>query len=140
MRKGLSVYRIARTIHFCYGHRLRRYRGKCRHLHGHNGRLEVELASSRLNPLGMVMNFDAIKKQLQTWIDIEMDHKMILHKNDPLVPVLKKWGEPVYLMDNNPTAENIAQEIFRVARKKGLPVSRVTLWETDKSSATYQPA
>ena len=28
------MYKVTREIHFCYGHRLLNYDGKCRHLHG----------------------------------------------------------------------------------------------------------
>ena len=32
------MFSVSRQIDFCYGHRLMGYSGKCRHLHGHNGR------------------------------------------------------------------------------------------------------
>ena len=32
------MFRATKEIHFCFGHRLMNYVGKCRHLHGHNGR------------------------------------------------------------------------------------------------------
>ena len=51
--------------------------------------------------------------------------------------MLRNMGEPVYTLDSNPTAERIAQLIFDVARDQGLPVARVTVWETPTSSATY---
>jgi 6-pyruvoyltetrahydropterin/6-carboxytetrahydropterin synthase len=133
------MFRVVSQIHFCYGHRLMNYEGKCRHPHGHNGRAEVELSAKKLDPRGMVMDFGEIKTHLQSWIDQNLDHQMILRKDDPLVKILKGLGEPFYLLSGNPTAENIAREIFRVARSKGLPVTRVTLWETEKSFATYQP-
>ena len=131
------MFKVTRDILFCYGHRLMGYSGKCRHPHGHNGRAEIEMTCKRVNDLGMVMDFDEIKKHIQTWIDENFDHKMILRKDDPLVATLKKMGEPVYLFEDNPTAENIAKEVFKIAKGKGLPVTRVTVWETDKSSATY---
>ena len=131
------MFRVSREFHFCYGHRLMDYGGKCRHPHGHNGRVEVELAAARLDKRGMVMDFEEIKKHLQSWVDGHLDHQMLLRRDDPLAPLLKKLGEPFYFFDENPTAENIAKEIFGVARKKGLPVTRVTLWETEKSFATY---
>lgn len=133
------MYSVVREIHFCYGHRLMGYAGKCRHPHGHNGRVEVELSRARLNPLGMVMDFEEIKQQIQGWIDENLDHQMILRRDDPLVPLFKKMNEPVYLLKDNPTAENMAREIFTVAKSKGLPVTRVTLWETEKSYAVYRP-
>jgi 6-pyruvoyltetrahydropterin/6-carboxytetrahydropterin synthase len=113
------------------------YAGKCRHPHGHNGRLEVELARARLDGRGMVMDFEDIKTRLQTWIDENLDHRMILKRGDPLAKALAAMGEPVYLLAGNPTAENIAREVYAVARKRGLPVRRVTLWETEKSRAVF---
>ena len=32
----------------------------------------------------------------------------------------------------------IVEEIFRYAREQGLPVTEVTLWETERAAATYQ--
>lgn len=133
------MFKVVREIHFCYGHRLMNYAGKCRHPHGHNGRVEVEISARKLDPRGMVVDFGDIKSRLQSWIDDHLDHGMILRKDDPLVKTFKNLGEPVYLMADNPTAENIAKEIFTVARERGLPVTRVTLWETEKSWASYQP-
>ena len=71
------------------------------------------------------------------WIDENLDHRMILHRDDPALPALRNQSEPVFVVDVNPTAENIAKLIFDVAAGKGLPVTEVTLWETDSSFATY---
>jgi 6-pyruvoyltetrahydropterin/6-carboxytetrahydropterin synthase len=46
-------------------------------------------------------------------------------------------GERFYLMDENPTAENIARLIFRHCIEAGLPIRAVTLWETDRCQASY---
>ena len=131
------MYTVIKEIHFCYGHRLLGYVGKCRHLHGHNGKVEIELGTKALDQLGMVMDFEEVKRHVQTWIDTELDHKMLLSRDDPAVPVLQRLQEPLVLMDCNPTAENIAKMIFEYARGKGLPVVSVRLWETVSSSATY---
>jgi 6-pyruvoyltetrahydropterin/6-carboxytetrahydropterin synthase len=85
----------------------------------------------------MVMDFSDIKRAIKTWVDRELDHKMILRQDDPLVPVLQGMREPVFTLDSNPTAERIARLIYDVAREQGLPVSRVTVWETPTSWATY---
>jgi 6-pyruvoyltetrahydropterin/6-carboxytetrahydropterin synthase len=131
------MYKVTKQLHFCYGHRLLNYDGKCRHLHGHNGKVEIELASSRLDALGMVRDFTEIKEVLQGWIDEHLDHKMLLRKDDPVLPMLQKLGEPLYLMDQNPTAEAIAEEIFRIAVSKGFPVIQIRFWESDGSYAAY---
>lgn len=131
------MFRVTREISFCYGHRLLNYDGKCRHLHGHNGRAVITMSSSRLDDLGMVMDFGLLKKVVGGWIDDQLDHRMLLHRKDPVREYLQSLGEPIFLMDVNPTAENIAKLIFDFARSKGFPVDEVKLWETDSCYATY---
>jgi 6-pyruvoyltetrahydropterin/6-carboxytetrahydropterin synthase len=132
------MYRVAREIHFCYGHRLLNYDGKCRHLHGHNGRAVITLAAEDLDALGMVMDFSRIKRVVQGWIDEALDHKMLLCKDDPALLLLRQQGEPVFVMDVNPTAENIARLIYDFAAGQGFPVVEVQLWETEHCHATYR--
>lgn len=134
------AWQVIKRIDFCYGHRLLDYSGKCRWLHGHNGLAEVALASERLDALGMVADFGEIKARLKGWIDEHLDHRMILARRDPVAGVLAGLGEPLYLLDANPTAENIAREIFLQARRLGLPVAEVRLWETPTSQAAYREA
>ena len=132
------MFRVTKHMEFCYGHRLLQYEGKCRHLHGHNGRVEVHIETDKLDARGMVQDFSDIKEAIKNWINDTLDHRMLLHKDDPLVPVLKQRGELFHVMDENPTAENIAKLIFDHARSKGLPVVEVQLWETSTSSASYR--
>ena len=131
-------FQVTKELHFCYGHRLLDYDGKCKHPHGHNGKASIGLAASKLDQRGMVIDFNDIKEVIQKWIDLELDHKMLLRRDDPLARTLTKMNEPVFLMDGNPTAENIAKLIFKYAQKKGLPVSSVQFWETPSSSAIYR--
>jgi 6-pyruvoyltetrahydropterin/6-carboxytetrahydropterin synthase len=134
------MYRVTREISFCYGHRLLDYDGKCSHLHGHNGRAVLTLATDQLDPLGMVMDFTRIKRVVGGWIDEQLDHKMLLHRDDPVLPLLRQVGEPVHVLDVNPTAENIARLIYDFAAAQGFPVVEVQLWETATSCATYSEA
>ena len=131
------MFSVTREISFCYGHRLLDYDGKCRHLHGHNARAVLTLAAPRLDGLGMVMDFTRMKRVVGSWIDETLDHKMLLHRDDPALPFLLEQGEPVHVLDVNPTAENIARLIFDFAASQGFPVTEVKLWETDSSCATY---
>jgi len=131
------MYTVIKELHFSYGHRLLKYEGKCRHLHGHNGRLEIHMRADSLDGRGMVVDFSEIKSKVAQWVEDELDHKMLLCKDDPALPRLREMGEPVFVMDENPTAENIAKLVFEHTRKQGLPVLTVRLWETVTSSATY---
>lgn len=135
-----AAYRVTKEIHFCYGHRLLNYDGKCRHLHGHNGRAVITLEAAGLDALGMVVDFSELKRAVGQWIDDNLDHRMLLHQDDPILPELRRQGEPFVTLDVNPTAENIARLIYLQAAGQGLPVAEVTLWETENSFATYRPA
>ena len=134
----MPLYRITKAIDFCYGHRLIDYAGKCRYLHGHNGRLEVDIDAEALDNMGMVADFGDVRDLVKGWIDEHIDHRMVLSRLDPLVPLLVESGEPVYLLDENPTAENLARHIFEKVLEQGMTLSEVRLWETPTSLATYR--
>jgi len=134
------MFRVVKQIDFCYGHRLLDYEGKCRNLHGHNGRVEIELSGGDLDRRGMVADFGDIKRLIKPWIDEHLDHRMILRADDPAREFLQAQGERVFVVDANPTAETIARLIFTKAREFGLPVTCVRMWETADSCAEYSAA
>ncbi|HEX8203075.1 MAG TPA: 6-carboxytetrahydropterin synthase [Isosphaeraceae bacterium] len=131
------MFRVSREIHFCYGHRLLHYEGKCRHLHGHNGRAVIALEAPDLDERGMLVDFTEIKRHVQQWVDENLDHNFLLCRDDPILPVLQSRGERVFVMHANPTAENIARLIYDRAAAAGLPVVEVVLWETEHCFAAY---
>ncbi len=133
------MFRIQRSIDFCYGHRLRDDPGKCGHLHGHNARAEIVLEAAELDGRDMVADFADVDRMMKAWIDENLDHRMLLQRDDPLVEILQGAGEPVFLMDANPTAEVIARLLFVKARELELPAVEVRLWETPDSLAVYAP-
>ena len=135
--EGPPLFSVGREIHFSYGHRLLNHSGKCARLHGHNGRVVIEVGAARLNSQGMVVDFYDIQKTIGDWIDQTLDHRTLLCEKDPLAAVLQKAEETVVLMKENPTADAIAKWIFMQARKIKLPVAAVTLWETENSFARY---
>ena len=134
------MFRVSREIDFCYGHRLLNYEGKCRHLHGHNGRAIITIEAPSLDHRGMVLDFGDIKKVVSSWIDENLDHRMLLNRNDPVVPILQEMNEPLYLLDTNPTAETIARLIYEFTEQAGFPIVEATLWETPRCYATYRGA
>jgi 6-pyruvoyltetrahydropterin/6-carboxytetrahydropterin synthase len=132
------MYSVTKRIEFCYGHRLLDYDGVCAHPHGHNAIAEIEVRRAELDGRNMVVDFSDIKRLVKAWVDRELDHKMILRQDDPLVAPLRALGEPMYLLDSNPTVERIARLLYDVSREQGLDVSRVTVWETPSSWSTYE--
>ena len=131
------MYLVTKRIEFCHGHRLLEYDGICKHPHGHNAVVEVEVRTDRLDNRNMVADFSDIKRIVKGWIDRELDHKMILRHDDPLVAPLKALGEPMYLLESNPTVERIARLIFDKGREQGVDIVNVRVWETPSSFASY---
>jgi len=139
MKKTAPEYTVKKQLYFCYGHRLLDYDGACKNLHGHNGKMEIELSSQDLDARGMVVDFLEVGSIMKTWVDEHLDHKMLLRKDDPLIPLLTAHHEPFVATEENPTAEFLAKLIFDFASSQKLPVTAVTLWETEHASATYRP-
>lgn len=134
----MSHFAVTQQIHFCYGHRLLNYNGKCAHLHGHNASVELTFEKSTLDAMGMVIDFNEIKSKLKTWVEETLDHKMMLQENDPIAQPIQDLGEPIFLMNGNPTAENIAKLLYEKAESFELPVVQVKVWETPTQFATYR--
>ena len=111
---------------FSSAHQLRGYKGKCEELHGHNWRVQVTIASDKLNDIGIVMDFHDLKKTTHDIVS-SLDHHLL---NDvfPFTEI-------------NPSSENIAKWIYESLRKKidspDISVSSVTVWENETASATY---
>ena len=136
---SVRMYVVTKRIDFCYGHRLLDYDGVCKHPHGHNAVVEVDVRNDELDSRNMVADFSDIKRIVKGWIDRELDHKMILRFDDPLVEPLEKLGEPIFKIDSNPTVERICKLIFDMAKdSQGLPVVAVRVWETPTSFAEYR--
>ena len=103
-----------------------------------NGQEQVTavLCSSGVDSAVLVAH-EGQDRVVKGWIDRELDHKMILRRDDPLLEPLQELGEPVFVVDHNPTVEQIAKLIFDQASEQGFSVVRVTVWETPTSFATY---
>jgi 6-pyruvoyltetrahydropterin/6-carboxytetrahydropterin synthase len=108
---------IDKTFEFCYGHRVHTQtlngeyaadlKCACRHLHGHEGKMQVFLKSptGQLDPTGMVTDFRHLE-WLKKWINEHIDHQFILDRNDPLYKSLLGGEElvPVLIPDTDKVA------------------------------------
>jgi 6-pyruvoyltetrahydropterin/6-carboxytetrahydropterin synthase len=99
--------------------------------------VEIEVRTDTLDDRNMVADFSDIKRVVKGWIDRELDHKMILRTDDPLVAPLRQLGEPMYLLESNPTVERIAKLIYDKGRELGVDIVAVRVWETPTSFASY---
>jgi len=138
-----------RRLTFCAGHRVVGHEGKCRHLHGHNYVVEITCEADRLDGVGRVVDFGVIKREVGGWIDSALDHGFLVWTKDiATIRALAEFYEDedkglvqkCYMMDANPTAENIAEMLRERASKLlegfGVYVVGVVVHETENCSAT----
>lgn len=142
----MSNYVISRRLEFDAGHRVYKHESKCNNIHGHRYVVEIE-CTGVLDSIGRVIDFSVIKSECGKWIDDNLDHGMLLCKDDPLVAVWAN-GFPnseqhkYWVMDKNPTAENIAEDLFGIfntlLNKHGVRVTAVVVHETPNCQAIYR--
>src|SRR5690625_1513746 len=95
------------------GHRVVGHENKCKYLHGHNYRFEFKIVGEK-DSVGRVLDFGVIKSKLCAWLEETYDHKMLIWKEDPMLPkLLELDAESVYITGFNPTAENIAEDFVK---------------------------
>ncbi len=120
-------YTLKVSAQFAAAHQLRDYPGACSRLHGHNWRLDVEVTASRLDELGMVVDFRRIRQEAREVVE-RLDHRF-LNEIPPFDEI-------------NPTAENIAAYLYRELdarlRTDGRRLESVTLWETENACVRYR--
>ena len=131
------MFTVTKEINFCYGHRLMHHTGKCRHLHGHSARAAITVAGDTLDRQGMVCDFADISAAAGDFIYSRLDHNMLLHRDDPVLPLLRQAEERCLVLDEHPTAEILAKLIYRHMQEQGFNVVQVVLWETATAHACY---
>ena len=117
-------YEVSVVGKFSSAHALREYRGRCENLHGHNWNVKVSFIGTKLNKIGILVDFKDIKKYLDGILNA-LDHKY-LNETTPFDKI-------------NPTAENIASYIFKELKNAfktgGVKIKEVEVWESDSTSA-----
>jgi len=137
------MYKISREFSFPMGHRLSKHKGRCQFIHGHNFRVIVGLKSKHLNTHDMVMDFGDLKNIVDEHINEYYDHVLAISQDDmELYDAYRQIFPDARIMayQKDPTAEVIANQIFVYVKQKvisDVTVDYVTVYENDKSSATY---
>lgn len=126
-----------KEVTFDAAHRLSFHKGKCYNLHGHTYKLRLTLACEDLES-NMVLDFYEIKKILNEVVD-RYDHTTMLYEGDEinrkLFYTMSSLGLRVMLLHYEPTVENMAKHFMEFFQSKGLPVIKVTMFETPTSYA-----
>ncbi len=124
-------FRMTREIGIDAGHRVTNHHSKCKGLHGHRYKIQATIGGAletKGSTEGMVggMDFGFLKEEMMNAIDRDCDHAMILWSKDPILEKLNitvnprvsyelrdSWAGKIYIMDEVPTAENLARHWFR---------------------------
>lgn len=120
------MFDIFIKTHFSGAHHLRHYSGDCEKLHGHNWKVKVRVRATRLDELGLGLDFKLLKKHVKRVVD-DLDHRDL--------------NEHPAFLDRNPSSEHIAKYIFSELQEE-LKTDRyqlfsVTVRETDSSGVIY---
>ena len=123
------MYELTVEAAFEAAHRIENYPGKCAQLHGHNWTVEATVQGNELNELGILIDFKILKAELNKILD-ELDHKYL--------------NELAAFAEKNPTAENLAKEIFEKLSAAEIffgetKLTAIKVHESPKSCVTYYP-
>lgn len=123
------MYELAVKSEFEAAHLIRNYPGKCARLHGHNWTVEAIAQGTQLNELGILIDFKILKAELNKILDA-LDHQYL--------------NELEMFQTKNPTAENLAKEIFDKLSLSEIfngttKLTAVKVYESPKSCVTYYP-
>ncbi|MFC1617242.1 6-carboxytetrahydropterin synthase QueD [Candidatus Margulisiibacteriota bacterium] len=119
------MYELMVEDNFNSAHFLKGYDGNCKNLHGHNFRVQIFVKGLELNQIGLLADYRLLKKELKVILS-ELDHKLL---ND--------------ILKFNPTSELLAKYLYNKLKavlkhiSKKVRLSKVIIWESDKTSASY---
>ena len=121
------MFELTINVNFEAAHFINNYPGKCSRLHGHNWKVEVNIYGSKLDELGMLIDFRDLKETVNE-IMLKLDHYCL------------NEIEPFYKI--NPTAENIAKYIYEQLGEtqkfdQNVKLRSVRVWESLNSAAAY---
>lgn len=120
------MFELKIITQFAAAHHLRDFKGKCEQLHGHNWKVEVFVRADQLDSAGLVRDFGEIKSVTREVLN-GLDHRYL----NELSP----------FQQENPSSEHIArylyQQLSRLLNDERARVSKISVWESDTSCATY---
>ncbi len=116
------MFEVKIETQFSSAHHLLNYKGKCENVHGHNWKVEVTARGENLDKSNILIDFKLLKKATNEIIEY-LDHKDL--------------NELEEFKGESPSSEFIAKLIFCKIKEQIKEVSRVDIWETPTSKASY---
>lgn len=116
------MFELAVQGSFSAAHRVKGYKGDCADIHGHSYRIEIRLKVTKLDKIGLSLDFHKIKNILDEILK-KLDHKNL--------------NNIAYFKNRNATAEWVAVYIHNEMKKRIGYTHSVTVWEGLQNSVTY---
>ena len=116
------MFELKAQMYFSAAHHLLNYNGKCENMHGHNWLVEAFVSGTELDKSNILVDYKVIKSNLKEVLDY-LDHKDI--------------NELPYFEGQSPSSEMISKFIYTEMKKRVGIISKVSVWETPSSCATY---
>lgn len=134
------MYTIRKKFKFEMAHQLSDAYSKCcsEQIHGHSYICELFFTARVLDKSGMVVDFGEVKAKIKDYID-SWDHCLVMPGTMPedYIKTLIKYNKNIKVVEYNPTAENMAKDMY-IQIKFIIPqLSKVRLHETDTGWAEY---
>ena len=125
---------IRKKFKFEMAHRLvSSYSTRCQSIHGHSYTVDVVLKGETLNNDEMLIDFGEVKAEMAEFLDV-FDHTMVLAEHDPyrdrLMAIMIEGKMRCMVVSYNPTAERMAEHIFKEFAGRGFNLERVRVHET----------
>jgi 6-pyruvoyltetrahydropterin/6-carboxytetrahydropterin synthase len=122
------MFEVMIRTRFAAAHFLRGYAGRCESLHGHNWIVEVGVAGTTLDTVGLLLDFKVLKERVRTVLET-LDHTLL--------------NDHPFFQVHNPTSEHLArwlhEELSATLGRPDLRVSAIRVWESEDAVATYTP-
>lgn len=135
------VTTITKSLEIDAGHRLLKHESKCRNVHGHRYRFDIEVTAAHLDEVGRVIDFGCIKEIIGGWLDENWDHAFLAEAGDPIIKFLTMNSQKLDVLLVPPTAENLARLILEACifhLPQEIKTVSVTCWETPSCKATVR--
>jgi 6-pyruvoyltetrahydropterin/6-carboxytetrahydropterin synthase len=143
----MVTIRITKEFTFEMAHALWNYDGPCKNIHGHSYKLYVTVRGNTIEDntntkMGMVIDFSELKKIVNKSIVDYFDHSVVINSKagNPVISNVKKMFDKFYIVDYQPTCENLVSQMARLLTNKlpdDIELFSLKLCETATSYAEW---
>ena len=116
------MYEIKTQMYFSAAHHLLNYEGECENQHGHNWLVEAYVKGTELDKSNILIDYKVLKRHLKSVLDL-LDHKEINELPD--------------FNGISPSSETLARYIYQKMKENVPQISKISIWETSTSCASY---